>query len=256
MLKVSQWFGVIIIVFACGIALPVAGQTRDALESAFYLEDSLLEQESERYARAREKDRQAMQRLMELAEQMEQALFDENVSVSELRSLEGELNVARETAMERLRASSELRTNIYRNLDRLDHLGHEIELLEDRSLIQLDSLDGVWEIEAYTPFAGTFGLMKLSMSGTAIQGTYRLSNGHQGSLRGTLVGKVVKLTRSDSEFGDDMQIEGIFDSEGGEITGTWKSKVFGAGRPELGDWTARKISSDEARDMTEELVNN
>jgi len=252
--KVITTVGFLLILFACTLAMPVAGQSREALESSFYLEDSLLEQESERYARSREKDRQAMQRLVELAEQMDQALVDENVPVSELRTLEGDLNVARETAMERLRASSELRTNIYRNLDRLDHLGHEIEKLKDRSLIQLDRVDGVWEIEAHTSFAGAFGLMKLSMSGTTIQGTYRLSNGHQGSIRGTLVGDVVTLTRSDSEFGDDMQIEGTFDSVGGEITGTWKSKVFGAGRPEYGEWEARKISSDEARDVAEELA--
>ncbi len=253
MFKLNQRIGVVVVLLACTIALPATGQTRDALESSFHLENSLLEKESDRYARARDLDRQALQRLMELAEQMDQALFDENYPVSDLRSLEGDLSVARETAMERLRASSELRTNIYGSLDRLDHLGQELELINDRSLVQTERLDGVWEIDAATAFAGAFGLMKLTMNGTVINGTYRMSSGTQGSLHGTLVGDAVKLTRTDAEYGDDLWIDGTFDGTSGEITGTWKSKLIGTGRPEYGEWSARKISPDQARDVAEEL---
>lgn len=253
MFKVSQRIGVVVVLLTCCIALPVAGQTRDALESSFHMENSLLEKESDRYARARDLDRQALQRLVELTDQMDQALFDENYPVSDLRSLEGELNVARETAMERLRASSEVRTNIYRNLDRLDHLGQEIELLEDRSLVQTERLDGVWEIDASTAFDGAFGLMKLTMNGTQIQGTYRMSTGRQGSLQGSLVGDQVKLTRTDTELGNDLWIDGTLDVVNGEITGTWKSKLIGTGRPEYGEWSARKISPDQAKEVAEEL---
>jgi len=237
----------------CATALPAAAQSREALEQSFHMEHSLLERESERYAVAREKDRQALERLVQLALEMDGALFDAGIQVSELRDLDGELNVARETAMERLRATAELRSNIFSNLDRLDHLGSEIELLEDRSLVRTSDLGGVWEIDASTAFDGAFGLMKLSMQGTQITGTYRMSTGRQGSLRGSLVGDKISLTRSDSELGDDLQIEGVLDGNSGEITGTWKSKFLGTGRPEFGDWSARKISPGEAREVAEDL---
>jgi hypothetical protein len=239
--------------FICAMALPAAAQTNDALESSFHLENSLLEQESERYARARELDRQALQRLVELTERLDLALYDQQVTVSEIRALEEELNVARETAMERLRASSAIRANIYRNLDRLDHLGQEIEQREDRSLVQADRLEGVWEIDASTAFGGTYGLMKLEMDGTQVSGVYRLSSGNRGSVHGTLVGDTLKMTRTDARLGDDMWINGTFDRQHGEIAGTWKLKLLGSGRPEYGEWTAKKISAVQARAIADEL---
>jgi len=254
MFKISQGIGLLVIIIACAVALPAEGQTSDALESAFYLEHSHLEEESESYARAREEDRQALQRLVELVEQMDRALFDEYVPVSELRALEGELTMAREAALAALQATSSYRTSIYDNLDRLSRLGEELEQVENRSLVQTEGVGGVWEIDARSAFAGTYGLMKLDLNGTMISGTYRLSNGHQGSVHGSLVGDSVKLTRTDSRRGDDLWIEGTFDRDRGEIVGTWKSKILGTGRPEHGEWTATRISLDEARAMAEELA--
>ena len=254
MFKLHQKVGFVVILLACGMALPVAGQSLEALQSSFHLENSMLERESERYARARDLDRQALQRLLELVEQMDQALFDESVPVSDLRMLEGDLNVARETAMERLRASSDVRTNIYDHLDRLDHLGQEIELVDDRSLVQTERLGGVWEIEASTAFSGNYGLMKLTMSGTIVKGTYRMSSGNQGSIAGSLVGDELRLTRVDSEYGNDLQIVGTYDRDSGKISGTWQSKLIGTGRPENGEWSAVKISPDEAREVADKLT--
>jgi hypothetical protein len=254
MITLNQRIGFVVILLACGMALPVAGQSLDSLQSSFHLENSMLERESERYARARDLDRQALQRLLELVEQMDQALFDEQVPVSDLRSLEGDLNVARETAMERLRASSEVRTNIYDHLDRLDHLGQEIELLGDRTLVQTERLDGVWEIDASTAFSGAYGLMKLTMNGTVIHGTYRMSTGAQGTLFGSLVNDEVKLSRIDSQYGNDIWINGTYDRDKGEISGTWNSKIIGDGRPGYGEWSAVKISPDEAREVAEKLT--
>jgi hypothetical protein len=241
------------LLLVCGLPQPAAGQSLDALQSSFHLENSMLQQESERYSRARELDRQALQRLVELANQMDDALFDAQVPVSDLRTLEGDLNVARETAMERLRASAEVRTDIYRHLDRLGHLGQEIELIEDHSLVQTGELDGVWEIDASNVFSGNYGLMKLTMSGTIIKGTYRMSTGNQGTLAGSLVGDEIKMTRVDSEYGNDIWINGTFDRDKGEIGGTWTAKMIGTGRPEYGEWSAVKISPDEAREVVETL---
>lgn len=253
MFKISTRVGLLFLLLACCIAPPAAGQSLDALESSFHLENSMLQQESERYSRARDLDRQALQRLVELADQMDDALFDAEVPVSDLRTLEGDLNVARETAMERLRASAGVRTNIYRHLDRLDHLGQEIELIEDHSLVQTGQLDGVWEIDAGTAFSGNYGLMKLTMNGTIIKGTYRMSTGNQGTLAGSLVGDEIKLTRVDAEYGNDLWINGTYDRDKGEISGTWKSKLIGTGRPEYGEWSAVKISPDKAREVLETL---
>ena len=254
MITLNQRIGFVVILLVCGMALPVAGQSLDSLQSSFHLENSMLERESERYARARDLDRQALQRLLEFVEQMDQALFDEQVPVSDLRSLEGNLNVARETAMERLRASSEVRTNIYEHLDRLDHLGQEIELLGDHTLVQTERLDGVWEIDASNAFTGAYGLMKLTMNGTVINGTYRMSTGAQGTLGGSLVNDDVKLSRIDSQYGNDIWINGTYDRDKGEISGTWKSKLIGTGRPEYGEWSAVKISPDEAREVADKLT--
>lgn len=244
-------------------AVPSFAQSLDALESAFVREHLRLDQESQRYFTARERDREALESLEQLCVRMDQALIDENVPIEELQSLEEQLGIARETAMERLRTSSRHRRKIIGHLDDLLQLGQEIEQQQnqaqvelnpvlaelDQAMAELDEMGGIWEIEGNDAFEAVFGLMRLDVDGTTVKGTYRMSSGAHGSLHGTIINDAVRLQRIDTEYGNDIVLQGSIDRDGARMSGTWQDKILGTGRPENGEWSARKLSPDEVQDV-------
>jgi hypothetical protein len=265
--RVHHGFGMPVFLLVLGVALaaavPTFAEGLDALESAFVREHLRLEQVSQRYFAARDRDREALEALDQLCVRMDQALIDENVPIDELQALEEQLGIARETAMERLRTSSQHRRKIIGHLDDLEQLGQKIEqqkdyatveldpaLVElDQALMELDDLGGVWEVEGSTAFDAAFGLMKLDVNGATVKGTYRMSTGTHGSLHGTIINDGVRLQRVDTEHGNDLVLEGTIDRAGGEMSGTWQSKILGTGRPENGEWSARKLSPSEVQEL-------
>jgi len=85
------------------------------------------------------------------------------------------------------------------------------------------------------------GKCALSQSGTIVGGTYRLSGGFSGSLRGTLVQNKVFLERIDSKLGKVMELEGRLSVDGTRIRGTWLSYELAEGDGGTGQWTAVRV---------------
>ena len=128
--------------------------------------------------------------------------------------------------------------------ERILNRQQRIEVMDDeRGISQAqeeaeDPLSGDWEVTVTPP--DMTGKFTLALSGTLISGTYQLSGGWKGSLKGTLVGNRVRLERIDTEQGFMAVYYGKLDRESLAIQGTWESTLFTTGGPMTGNWTARK----------------
>ena len=236
-------------VAVCLAASPAwaAGNLREVLEAAFVVETRLLDTDLERYGEARRSEQSAQRRMENQSRRLDDALGDRSVAVEALRRLETDLATARETAFTAARESGALRARLYERMDRLAELGREIDRARNRSLVETSQLDGLWRVEV-SP-AGEFGVVKLEVEGTLVTGTYRLSNGAQGSVRGTFADRRVELERIDSKNGLDSALTGVLDPATGEIQGEWTAVDVSGGRQVGGEWAARKLSPAEERDL-------
>ncbi len=129
--------------------------------------------------------------------------------------------------------------------ERILNRQQRIEVMDDERLTSIvqeeaeDPVSGEWEV-AIGPQDLT-GKFILSLSGTLVSGTYQLSGGWKGSLKGTLVGNRVRLERIDAEQGFMAVYYGRLDKETLTLQGTWESTLFTTGGPMGGNWTGRKI---------------
>lgn len=102
-----------------------------------------------------------------------------------------------------------------------------------------DPLSGEWEVNIFPQELK--GKFILKLTGTLVSGTYELTGGWKGSLKGTLVGNRIRLERIDAEQGFMAVYYGKVDVEKFFISGTWESTLFTTGGPMTGNWTAKKI---------------
>lgn len=230
---------------ALGLGTPLQAQSeKEVFQTGFLLEMRLFEAASDRYVDARQRELDAWRQLEEGSERLDDALADAAVDVGELRELDRQVNTLRESAVARGREVAELRQQLFWSLDRIAELGVTIEELRDRSLVGTDSLDGLWRIEV--DGTNEWGVLELSTDGTVVHGSYRLSNGGRGSLRGTYAGGVLSLERIDAERGLDMNMAGALDRSTGTLEGSWDRRELAGGEAAAGRWSARKITSDQA----------
>ena len=101
-------------------------------------------------------------------------------------------------------------------------------------------ISGWWQVEAQPN--DVWGFLELVQDAELVTGSYRLSNGVEGSMKGTFSGGVLKLEMVDSERGTVGDVEGETDTETGEIRGTWSAREVGSGRPAAGEWAARRVA--------------
>lgn len=104
---------------------------------------------------------------------------------------------------------------------------------------EADPLSGEWQVQIMPQ--DLKGKFTLKLSGTLISGTYELSGGWKGSLKGTLVGNRIRLERIDAEQGYVAIYYGKVDLENFTLSGTWESTLFTTGGPMTGNWTGRKV---------------
>ncbi len=107
-----------------------------------------------------------------------------------------------------------------------------------------DLISGGWEMIVEP--GGHTGLMTLVLDGTLIQGTYDLDGGWTGSMRGTLVGKRVRMERIDSQMGFVAIFYGALRVEGDNIRleGKWEATQLATGMPSAGGWVAAKLDEE------------
>jgi hypothetical protein len=250
--------------------------TIEALELSFALETKLFESAFQRYVTARDEEKKALSVLVDLAEKTDLAIVAQNLDDQGSWAVEEKLVSARSEFLSASIRAADHRRTIYRHVERLTELGMVIGQHRDRSLVKTEQLDGRWRIDL-TP-SNEFGLMDLHLDGTMVTGTFRLSSGAQGSIRGTYVNHRLRLERVDTQMGYDMTLTGVHDLETGEIGGIWNATgptnvggsaggestllneirdksnpLDGSGPRDLqGEWTARKISPAEEQEILPE----
>ncbi len=105
-----------------------------------------------------------------------------------------------------------------------------------------DVLTGRWRVTIGP--APVTGLFELSQRGTVVSGTYRLDDGHRGSLEGTYVDGVVRLRRIDATAGFDSSFEARVQPAAGRLSGSWQPTILSDGGPGGGEWSAEKVPAE------------
>ncbi len=240
----------------------VAQKPAASLRAELEIEVRLLEQARDRYREARSAERDAVRGYEELGRRQDTSLDrllqqtlggEQNASSSSdessrqaeptlmlpLRAAERELAGARETALALARDSAHLRRDLIARATRIDELRSAIAKLDRAGLVSDNGLDGRWRIELAG--AGITGLVDFDSEGTLVTGSYRLTNGSQGSIRGTLSNNRLELERIDWKTGFDTTLRGELDAAAGSIKGTWTAVDVSGGAPSSGDWTANRV---------------
>ena len=161
--------------------------------------------------------------------------------------MEARLSAARETAYLRSKETSAARLRMYDRMERLVQLARAVERSDPSTLAEPSGLDGLWQIELAPQ--NIYGLMKLVVDGQLASGSYRMSNGNRGSLRGTWTGGVLRLEAIHSDLGPVANFEGGLD--GSDLAGRWNATVLGAGEAEAGSWVAYRVTDDTSLDLGE-----
>lgn len=147
-----------------------------------------------------------------------------------------------EAEVARLVSSAQLlRTSVGVRRSVIEQLQAEIRRLEETNPPGQDDLSGKWTV-AIEP-GGMKGTFDLRLDGTLVTGVYQLSGGWRGSLRGTLIGEMVRLERIDTQQGFMASYSGrLVSREGGakRLEGVWEATNLAAGMPAAGTWVARR----------------
>lgn len=219
----------------------------EVLEANYRIESRLFDADLLRYDEVRRRERDAHQALRTRSDTLDRALRTRRGGLDLLNRLEGEVAQASEAAFAATRELAARRQQLYQRMARLAELNVEIEREQGRQLIPQSRLDGFWEMELAP--TGEVGLLKLRVEGTLVTGTYRLSGGLQGSVRGTVSNDELSLERIDSASGFDSVLQGEFNPATRKITGEWTAVDLSGGRLGGGTWTARKLSPAEEENL-------
>ncbi len=203
-------------------------------------ESQELAEKIEQYFNARERENDALAEFSRLSRLLDETLGDPHSGRSELINLDTQVKVARERACAYTEETAERRRSMFESMKRVAAMVQELErlgLATDGSTVDVG---GWWQVEAQP--SDVWGFLELAQDGMLVTGSYRLSNGSEGSMKGTFSGGHLKLEMVDSERGTVGDVEGEIDAESGEIHGTWSTREVGSGRPAAGEWTARRVS--------------
>ena len=239
------------LVFSCAlllIAAPGDSQTAESLKGAFDREAQLLDEAIDDFGRSRTHERNAIDHLRQLSTQLDDALSDPNVSLDYLSNLEAQLAASRDRACTSLEQTAQARQKMYDRMERVAAVAREFEEKTDLFGRAQEGISGMWHLEVQP--LDLYGLMNLRLQGAQVSGPYRLSNGRQGSLNGTLSGDSLTLQAIDAETGRPVAtIEARIDATAGQIIGEWTAMDLSQGLPSMGDWLADKVSSQEEIDL-------
>lgn len=154
-----------------------------------------------------------------------------------LRTREDQLQELESQLLMRLFEVQRVRRDVFAHLAVIEAAGVLGAQASDESGV----LDGPWDV---TVQPGLTGKIFLVQQGTLVSGTYELSGGWTGSLRGTLVANKVRLERIDSQLGFAAIFYGELNvgAEPNVIRGRWEATQLATGMPSAGGW--RAIRSD------------
>lgn len=236
-----------VLVAAVLLVFAVPASSQDT-HTEFTVESRLLDRDLELYTQARQRENEALREFRRLSDSVDSALMDPNAALSALRDLEARLSAARETAYLRLKETGAARLQIYDRMERLAQLARAVERSDPATLAQSGGPGGLWQIELEP--LDVYGLMKLVIQGQLVTGSYRMSNGNRGSLRGTWAGGQLELEAIHSEQGAVATLEGRLDDEAA-LSGRWNSMELGSGEAVAGSWQAYLVTDDQSLDLGE-----
>lgn len=226
------------------LALPLGAQPADTVlldvfRTQLELEKRLLSAELSQLERGQEQLRLACDRMLRLADDLLRAQRD-GEDAATLSSRSADLRRAEAEVAALISGAQQLRATVVARRAVIEQLAAEVKRLEEALQSTGDDLTGRWQV-AIEP-GGLRGTFDLRLFGTLVSGVYELSGGWKGSLRGTLVGNVVRLERIDSQLGFVAVYTGRLEVRGGErrIEGTWQATNLAAGLPSAGTWLAQR----------------
>lgn len=234
----------VMVFLAFAFAYPLAAQPADTVlldvfRTQLELEKRLLSAELSQLERGQEELRLACDRMLRLADDLLRAQRD-GEDAATLSSRSADLRRAEAEVAALIAGSQQLRATVVARRAVIEQLAAEVKRLEESLQATGDELSGRWQV-AIEP-GGLRGTFDLRLFGTLVSGVYDLAGGWKGSLRGTLVGNVVRLERIDSQLGFVAVYTGRLEVRGGErrIEGTWQATNLAAGLPSAGTWVAQR----------------
>ncbi|HPW55972.1 MAG: hypothetical protein KA072_11965 [Thermoanaerobaculaceae bacterium] len=236
-----RWLGVALVL--CGVGSTAVGQYRDPVIEVFKaqseIEKRLLANDLTALEKAQGELSDASFRLLRLGDDLIRA-EREGEDVSGLQARSADIARAEAEVARLIGACQMLRTAIGVRRSVLEQMQAEIRRLEEASQASQDELSGRWSV-AIEP-GGLRGAFDLRLDGTLVTGVYQLAGGWKGSLRGTLIGEIVRLERIDTQQGFVAVYSGrLVVREGSKrIEGSWEATNLAAGMPAGGSWVARR----------------
>ncbi|MEM8960412.1 MAG: hypothetical protein AAGD38_02955 [Acidobacteriota bacterium] len=221
-------------------ASPAMTEELVEIRDEFVFQARQLDVDAQAYDAARGAERDAIDELRRLGEQLDTAMADPAVAPAELLRLNDQTRRLSALVCERTAETAEARQTLFGRMERLEELVQEVETLGVEIVGPSGDVGGMWRIEGST--TGLYGLIGLVQRGSLVEGTYRLSNGRHGSVRGEFAGDHLELELVDSEHGKVGAIEGALAE--GRMSGSWHAMELATDRPAAGQWVATRVSID------------
>lgn len=234
-----------IAVAALGVVLAggASAQSRDPLlemlRMQLEMEQRVLALDLANYTRIQEQLRDATDRMIRLGDDLLRAEEDGEDSGS-LTARSIDLRRAESEVTELVAMAQQVRTTIASRRTFSDQVGAEIRRLEEALQTSGDEISGRWQ--AVVEPGGQRGTLDLKLDGTLVSGSYQLSGGFKGSLRGTFINGTLRLERIDAQLGFVAILTGRLSWRDGEkrLEGGWESTNLSSGMPASGSWVARR----------------
>jgi hypothetical protein len=202
------------------------------IETDLRLERKLLSLDLAAYREARALEIRTRDQLTTVTGRLDQALAASTVALGTLEGVHMELSAARAASQI---AADRVEWQIQRLEDRLRRIGF-LEGEAGRPGTPTDPVSGTWQVTV-TPQNQT-GTWELTLNGTLVSGSYRMSGGAAGSFRGTYSENRLRLERVDATRGFDSVYLGSVDPATGRLSGTWTAQDLASGQPAQGNWSA------------------
>ena len=212
---------------------------RQSFEAELEVRQAILVQDLTEMTRQQAGVDEAWSRVSRLAADMLRAQ-QEGESAESLRLRDGDLRRAEAVLSMNLEEGQRLRRSITENLTLIQEMESLLERMGEGEEAADDPLSGDWDLVVEP--GGLRGEMFLELSGTLVTGTYHLSGGWTGSMRGTLVSGQVRLERVDSQLGFAAVYYGSLETYGTipRLEGMWEGTNLAVGLPSAGTWAATK----------------
>ena len=236
---------VVLILLAIALTQPAlaVGQVAESLREQAKVRESLLAKQLQDLGDMREGLREIWTRLEQQTGGMLRAQ-QEGESVESLGLRDTDLRKAETELLAALLEAQQKRSSMLENRTMIASIELEVQRLAAEIGGPDAPLTGAWNIVVEP---GQEGIAYIQQQGTLVSGTYSLSGGFSGSLRGTFVAGKVRLERIDSQYGFAAIFYGRLVGRGrnARLQGNWEATQLASGLPSMGGWTATRVVDEE-----------